>query len=1152
MSGSHIGIRGLFAVVLVPAILISSLFFYVIYQNERTQLEQGALQTARALSQAMDRDVAGIKGKLEVLAISESLQTGDLQAFYERCKAVLSTDELAEAIVLIDTNGQQLINTLKPYGSTLPTTANMDALRRLFASGQPVVSNGYVGAVSGRYFVSVDVPVWRDGKAVYLLRMGIPTERLNKLLLEQHLPEGWVAALLDAESTVISRTLNPSQFVGKKATPDLQAEMAKHHEGTMASRTLEGVPSFVAFSRSATTNWVVVVAMTRDVLYAKLYQPMLVVGVAILTFLFGGAFLGLWFSRRIRGSLRELRKATEAATAGDMEAMAPLSGPAEIVQLADQFNLMQRARKEAKSELRIAAAAFESHQGVVVTDANQVILRANKAFSTITGYPAEEIIGKKMGFLQSGRHDTDFYSQMWEHIKRDGSWQGEIWNRHADGDVHTYWLTISAVTGADGVITHYVGTYTDITERKKIETELQNSEETLRAITDNISTVMFMKDLSGRYLYINRQYERLFHITNSEIQGKTDYDIFPQEQAEAFVRHDQIVVRSGEPFEIEEQVQQDGRVHTYLSVKIPIRNAQGEIYAICGVATDISERKQAETDLRLAAAAFDSQEAMVITDADSVILRVNRAFTEITGYTAEEVIGKKPSLLKSNRHSADFYREMWECINRTGGWQGEVWDRRKNGEEYPKWLTISAVKGKDGVVTHYIGTHFDISERKIAEEKINELAFFDQLTNLANRTLLMDRLKQAMTASTRNESHGALLFIDLDNFKTLNDTLGHDMGDLLLKQVAQRLTACVREGDTVARLGGDEFVVMLSALSSNASDAAIAVETVAEKLLSTLQETYQLNGQMFHNTASIGITLFKGMGSTVDDLMKQADLAMYKAKDAGRNTYFFFDPHMESAVKERAALEADLRRALEEKQFMLHYQPQVVGDGRVTGAEVLVRWKHPQRGMVSPGQFIPLAEDTGLILPIGQWVLETACLQLAKWATEPGMADLVVAVNVSAHQFRQPDFVDAVLAVLDKTGADPYRLKLELTESLLVDNVQDIIEKMHALKAKGVGFSLDDFGTGYSSLSYLKKFPLDQLKIDQSFVRDVLIDPNDAAIARTVVALAQSLGLGVIAEGVETGEQRDFLASSGCHSYQGYFFSRPLPVGEFEAFVQQK
>jgi diguanylate cyclase (GGDEF)-like protein/PAS domain S-box-containing protein len=682
------------------------------------------------------------------------------------------------------------------------------------------------------------------------------------------------------------------------------------------------------------------------------------------------------------------------------------------------------------------------------------------------------------------------------------------------------------------------------------EAALKESELRLRTIIENEPECIKIVDAQGRLKQMNPAGLAMIEADSLEqVTGHSMATVITPEYRAAFDEmHRRVLAGESVQMQFEALGLKGGR--RWLETHAVPMLDKGEVVQLA-VTRDITDRKRAEADLRVAAAAFESQEGMIVTDADAVILRVNSAFCESTGYTPDELVGQTPRLLKSGRHGEEFYRDMWEAINRTGGWQGEVWDRRKNGEIYPKWLTISAVKGDGGAVTHYVGTHIDITERKQAEDKIKELAFFDQLTGLPNRTLLLDRLKQAMTASSRNDSHGALLFIDLDNFKTLNDTLGHDMGDLLLKQVAERLATCVRQGDTVARLGGDEFVVMLANLSDSERDAATDIEAVAEKVLSTLNQTYQLNNVAFHSTASIGVTLFKGQVASLDDLMKQADLAMYKAKDSGRNTFRFFDPAMESVVKERVALEADLRRAVESKQFVLHYQAQVVGKGRVTGAEALVRWQHPDRGMVSPADFIPLAEEAGLILPLGHWVLETACAQLAKWAARPEMAHLTIAVNVSAHQINRPDFVEQVLAVLESTGANPLRLKLELTESLLVHNVEQIIEKMFALKAKGVGFALDDFGTGFSSLSYLKRLPLDQLKIDQSFVRDVLTDPNDAAIARTVVALAQSLGLAVIAEGVETEAQRDFLASEGCHAYQGYFFSRPLPIDGFEQFVRE-
>jgi diguanylate cyclase (GGDEF)-like protein/PAS domain S-box-containing protein len=686
----------------------------------------------------------------------------------------------------------------------------------------------------------------------------------------------------------------------------------------------------------------------------------------------------------------------------------------------------------------------------------------------------------------------------------------------------------------------------------------EDYQETLRASTDHLNEAQriaqvgnWTLDLLSGELFWSDEVFRLFEIDKTQF-GAT-YEAFLNaihpDDRDAVNRAYTDSLQNRLPYEITHRLRMnDGRIKWVHEKCLSEFDAAGKPLRSLGTVQDVTRSKEGEIDLRIAAAAFESQEAMMVTDAGSVILRVNKAFTEITGYTAAEAVGQTPRLLRSGRHNADFYRSMWEAIRRTGGWQGEIWDRRKDGTEYPKWLTISAVKDDQGTVTHYIGSHYDITERKKAEDRINELAFFDQLTGLPNRILLLDRLRQTMTASSRSGSYAALLFIDLDNFKTLNDTLGHDIGDLLLKQVAQRLSTCVRAGDTVARLGGDEFVVMLASLSKSERDAATQTEAVGEKIIATLNEPYQLKNAVCRSTPSIGVTLFSGQQTEIEVLLKQADLAMYKSKEAGRNALRFFDQDMEVVVARRAALESDLRAAVQGQQFLLHYQAQVEG-GRMTGAEVLVRWQHPQRGMVSPAEFIPLAEETGLILPLGHWVLETACRQLAVWASRPKMAHLGLSVNVSAHQFRQADFVDQVLAVLAKTGANPQRLKLELTESLLVHDVEQIIEKMFALKAQGVGFSLDDFGTGYSSLSYLKRLPLDQLKIDQSFVRDVLSDPNDAAIARTVIALAQSLGLGVIAEGVETAAQRDFLAKAGCHAYQGYFFSKPLPLDRFEAFV---
>jgi len=567
---------------------------------------------------------------------------------------------------------------------------------------------------------------------------------------------------------------------------------------------------------------------------------------------------------------------------------------------------------------------------------------------------------------------------------------------------------------------------------------------------------------------------------------------------------------------------------------------------------EIDVRRAAEKQLKLAAEVFDNaKEGIMITDADQQILAVNDAFTRMTGYSADEAVGQTPRLLNSGRQDSAFYATIWAALTSEMHWQGEIWNRRKNGEVFPEWLSIAAVRDEEASVSHYVAVFSDLTQRKAAERKIDHLAFYDILTDLPNRRLLLDRLQHALTASSRTGRGGALLFVDLDNFKSLNDIVGRDQGDLVLQQVAQRLAGCVRASDTVSRPGSDEFVVMLEDLSESAQEAATQAEMVGEKILAALSQVYPLASYAHHSTVSIGIALFGDRQESVDDLLQRAESAMHHAKGAGRNTLRFFDPSMQAVITARAALEAGLREAVQREQFLVYYQAQVDSSGRVTGAEALLRWLHPERGLVSPAEFIPLVEETRLILPIGQWVLDTACERLAAWADQPALAHLTIAVNVSARQFHDEGFVDQVLAALARSGARPQRLKLELTESLLVDDVDQVIAKMSVLKAKGVDFSLDDFGTGYSSLSYLKRLPLDQLKIDQSFIRNILTDTNDAAIARMVVVLAESLGLAVIAEGVETEAQRDFLASQGCHAYQGYLFSRPLPVEGFEAFAQR-
>ncbi|MBI5007737.1 MAG: EAL domain-containing protein [Nitrosomonadales bacterium] len=566
----------------------------------------------------------------------------------------------------------------------------------------------------------------------------------------------------------------------------------------------------------------------------------------------------------------------------------------------------------------------------------------------------------------------------------------------------------------------------------------------------------------------------------------------------------------------------------------------------------IEERRRVESQLRIAATTFETHEAIMITDANANIIRVNHAFEVITGYSQEDVVGRNPRILRSGRQSTEFYAAMWKRLLENGSWTGEIWDKRKNGQVYPKWLTITAVRNDKGETTEYVSIFSDITTRKQAEEEIYSLAFYDTLTRLPNRRFVLDRIQQAQSASARSNQYGALLFLDMDRFKTLNDTLGHDHGDIFLIDVAKRMRGCVRDMDTVARIGGDEFVILIEEIGTNANEVSQKVALIAEKIRAALTEPYQLNDKEHLSSPSIGVCLYRGNEQTVDTLLKHADMAMYQAKESGRNAVRFFDPAMQYAVETRAALEAELRHAVPDGQLRLHYQVQLDSEQRPFGAEGLIRWMHPVRGMVSPAQFIPIAEDSSLIQEIGHWVLESACRQLALWSEREQTRALTLAINVSAQQFKKHEFVDTVAALLRIHRVDPARLKLELTESVVLNDVAEVVARMHALKALGVGLALDDFGTGYSSLSYLKQLPLDQIKIDQSFVRNITNDVDDAIMVQTIISLAQHFRINVIAEGVETQEQLDFLRQNGCMAYQGYLFGRPVPIETFEAALAEK
>jgi diguanylate cyclase (GGDEF)-like protein/PAS domain S-box-containing protein len=914
----------------VPVALFSAFTIYRLGTSQQAALTRELIHRTESVADTIEQRLDAMVAALNALAESDAALKNDVAALYRHAQRVQADFPEAKVIVLLANDGKQLFNTMVPAGQPVPPDSIPAVVSDVFRNGRPAVSDLYVGATIGQPTLSVNVPVFVDGRILYCLRMSVLSDSFSQLLARQEIPPNWTAILLSQTGTIIARNRLAERFVGTKAVANVIAAVSRGLDGVFDSVTYEGLPVKAAVAHVGPWPWAITIGVPVDSLSAALTRSLVDMAVGGVLLLAAVLFCAYWVSRHLARQVAVASAASAALGSGS----APVLPPTRVREL---------------DELGAALGSAKNREDAV---------------------SAALAVSQAMGAELTGLVDELKRSQ-------------------------------AAVAK----------------EAKRFEAILKTSSDGIHVLDMNGNLV----EASDAFLHM---------LGYSEAEART-----------LNVRH------------------------------------------------------------------WDARPADVNFPAHA---------SASTG---------TPTLFETKHRRCD----------------GTLFD-----------VEISARHVDLDGQTYIYASARDITARKAAEAEIQQLAFYDTLTQLPNRRLLLERLNQAKLTAHRTAACGALIFIDLDNFKTLNDTLGHEIGDLLLRESATRLRSCVREVDTVARLGGDEFVVMLEDLSSKVDEAAAQAEAVGEKILALVGRPCRLAQRIHHSTASLGVTLFHDKEASNDDLLKQADLAMYQAKAAGRNTMRFFDPQMQASLAARAALETDLRRATQERELFLHYQPQVERRGRLVGGECLVRWWHPQRGLVMPGEFIPLAEESDLILTIGHQVLEMACARLVAWSGGPLTHGLTLAVNVSARQLRHPQFVEEVRAVLDRSGVDPARLKLELTESMVLQNVADTIAKMQTLKALGISFSLDDFGTGYSSLAYLKQLPLSQIKIDRSFVRGILTDPNDAVIARTIIVLGKSLGLKVIAEGVEEPEQWEMLRRDGCDEAQGYLCGRPMAAEDFIELVKRR
>jgi len=1032
-----------------------------------------------------------------------------------------------------------------------------DFFRSVVATGRPFIDKPIMGRIVVRPILTIAVPVFDASgnlRAVLAGYTNLNAPSFLGIVSDQSMTGKGELFVISPRDNIVVAATDPKWSMATapaRGRDALYDRFVDGFEGSGIGVSPENIRKLYSAKRIATSNWIVMATLPTDIAFdpVQAMQNYLFGAAAILTLF--AFFIIRWITQRLLRPLEEAGRAMRRITDGTAPlAPLPVANQDEIGQLIGNFNLLIEDRQRYETALTDSEQRFrqlvENAPEAIFVQTRGRFAYVNAATVRLFGANSKEQL---LGQAIISRVHPDWRPIVEKRIQlssmmKKGNPPLDITYLRMDG--RPLEVEVSSVPfhfeNEDGSLIFL----RDITERNRAKQAIQKSEERFRDLTSMSSDWFWEQDVNFRFTEMSGGITKT-GLDPATTIGKTTRDIAVDAEAGTDWQAHRRALERHEAFKdfVYQVEPQPGALRWLSMTGNPEFADDRSFIGYRGIGKDITEHIASEIQLRLSAEVFEnSHEGIFITDRGNRIVTTNSAFTEITGYRRLEVIGRDPSFLSSGRHGKEFYAAMWKALIVEGYWQGEIWDRRKNGEIYPKWLSISAVKDSTGTIVNFIAIFIDITERKANEQQIEFLAHHDVLTKLPNRLLVKDRLQQAMAHADRSNSKLAMLFLDLDNFKTINDSLGHSVGDALLKTVASRLQDCVRDTDTISRQGGDEFLIVLTDLPD-----AEAATPIVEKLLERFQIPFNADAHEVTTSVSIGVALYPDDGADLETLQKKADMAMYQAKDAGRNTYRFFDEQMNVEAIEHLRIRNGLSLAIERGELVLHYQPQIdLSSGAVIGAEALIRWNHPEFGLVPPGRFIPIAEESGLIVPIGEWVLHEACRQAVAWR-QAGLPELVIAVNLSAVQFKRGDVEMTVNNALKTTGHYPPMLELELTESILIRDTASILATVKRLKLLGVKLSIDDFGTGYSSLSYLKRFSVDKLKIDQSFIRDLGTDPDDAAIVRAIIQMARSLGLKTIAEGVEDEQMLHHLREFHCDEAQGYHFARPMPATEFASYL---